>query len=456
VSRLRSGRFDEARSLQESIAVDAKPHPALPVDTDIEEVLFWLGACQTVLSDEVTAGETWRRLTREFPESRWAWRAAAHLADPPSAEGLAFRLRRPDDAVLEFLATPPREPLASSEIARGVQSVTSFLLRHQREDGSWRSTPAEMGAAAYRTDVLTAAVTAICGRALLMLPGDDARAAARRALSYVAQWSLAQGQERDTTLLLDYGPWGYAYALRFVGMCAEAKLETSHDLDRARASLISALKLSQMEGGGWNYRVFTSVNGDTTSTNQSASFMTATVALALMEAARHGDPVPGEMIDAALDCLEQMRGPEDRFEYFLSHGQAAQHFATAAGSAGRGPVCTLALYKGGRATVDDLRESLETFATHLPSYARERGKSLMHAAPDGQGSHYLLFDYSWSATTLAELPASERDVYRKPLIDCVLQARLSGGSFLDNAINGRHYGAGMALEALQALADAAP
>ena len=83
-----------------------------------------------------------------------------------------------------------------------------------------------------------------------------------------------------------------------------------------------------------------------------------------------------------------------------------------AGSAGRGPVCTLALLHGGRAEVEDLRTALDLFARHRGTYTRERGKSLMHCGSEGQGSHYLTFDYAYAAQAVSLLPSEERGRYR--------------------------------------------
>ena len=85
---------------------------------------------------------------------------------------------------------------------------------------------------------------------------------------------------------------------------------------------------------------------------------------------------------------------------------------------------------------------------HRTSYARETGKSLMHAAPHGQGSHYLMFDYCCAAQAVATLPPDERRPYRTALLEILLRARTADGGFLDNPINGSHYAAGMALRTI--------
>jgi len=444
IGRMRAGAFAEARKL-----LVATPRAGAAVGP---EALYWSGACATALGDVDAATASWRELVEEHGESRWAWWAAAQLLREPAAERMARQLRRPDDETLAFLRIPAADPLASADLLQAVREGTAYLLQHQRADGSWRSTPAEMGAGAYRTDPLTAAVTAIGGTSLLLVGEGRCTPAVRRALDFVTSWCLEQATPGDDDFLLDYSPWGHATALRFLASCARMGLVSVDELRLPVAALVSALERTQVSGGGWNYRVWTAVDTGRQPTGESASFMTAAVVLALIEARDLECEIPEALVERGLACLEDMRTEGTGFEYFLADQQDAHRWSTEAGAAGRGPVCTLALYRGGRADLDELRESLDVFLRHRASYAREQGKSIMHAAPDSQGSHYLLFDYAWSAQALAELPRSEQSVYREALLEDVLAARVSDGSFLDNAINGRHYGAGMALEALLTLA----
>ena len=75
----------------------------------------------------------------------------------------------------------------------------------------------------------------------------------------------------------------------------------------------------------------------------------------------------------------------------------------------------------------------------------------MHAGPDGEGCHYVLFDFAGAAAAVAELDAEERDRVREVLLDSILAMRTEDGAFLDFAMIGSDYGAGMARIALGAL-----
>ena len=73
----------------------------------------------------------------------------------------------------------------------------------------------------------------------------------------------------------------------------------------------------------------------------------------------------------------------------------------------------------------------------------------MHCGAQGQGSHYILFDYAWAAATAAELPPDGETRVR--LTQLLLDCRRDDGSFLDTPVNGPAYGTAQALLALDAL-----
>jgi hypothetical protein len=443
---LHGGWFTIGRTQFASWLRDNPDHPG------VAEALWWISACEAAEGQSSEAEASWRRLVEDFPDQRWAWLAAVQLSDPPEADAMARRLRGEDGATLAFLRTPVPGPLDSSETGVAREHATAFLLAEQRDDGSWRSPPAELGATLYRTDGLTAAVTAICALGLMDQPGEAPRFAVRRALTFVQAWSEAQGETRDSPLLLDYGPWGYAYGLTLLASAVEAGRSEREPAEAAVERLLAALEPCRMAGGGWTYRVRRQgAGGAVASTRESASMMTAGVVHALLDAREAGFEVPQELITGGLDTLEYMATADTGYEYFLTPDADAQRITTATGAAGRGPVCTLALVRAGRADVAALRAELDEYADHLDVLVRETGKSVMHAGPDGLGSHYLMFDHAWAARAALHLPSVERAPLQESLRAAVLAGRRADGSFLDNAINGRHYGTGMALMALELL-----
>jgi hypothetical protein len=156
------------------------------------------------------------------------------------------------------------------------------------------------------------------------------------------------------------------------------------------------------------------------------------------------------VLDPAVDALGRMRGEDGTFAYFLFHETGAAEAGTAAaGAVGRGPVCELALRAAGESTPARLGSAVSAFLEQRHLFAAEQGKVLMHAGPDGQGSHYLLFDYAHAALAQAELGGGGPG--RVKVRELVLACRQPDGSFLDTPILGRAYGTAMALLALRAL-----
>ena len=120
-------------------------------------------------------------------------------------------------------------------------------------------------------------------------------------------------------------------------------------------------------------------------------------------------------------------------------------------AAGRGPVCALALLRGGAGTKDELRVSLQTFDEQRATLAREWGKDVCHTGKEGQGAHYLFYDWAFAAAAVRELPGSERSRWRKPLLTDILAVHDAEGGFADMPSLGRAYGTAMALMALRDL-----
>lgn len=444
--RLRMRRPHRALKAIESATILPGDHARLP------QALFLKGAALAAGSGNKPAANVWIELLKRFPRSRWAWQAAGLMSRSAFQQGTPPILHWPSGETIDFLRSPPPEVLPADRLKQARRDVVEYLIRHQRSDGCWRSAPDELEASLYRTDSLRVAVTAVSARALLPHRRDPrVRKAATAAVTFTRSWAEAERIRGVKPFLYDYSAWGYAYALRLFADAVREGLVDRDDLEPAVDALIGVLKRMQMDGGGWNYRVATIVGGRRQLTNQSASFMTATVILALLDVREAGFVVPEQLLTTSLDCLARCRGPRGVFEYFLTHDAESRRTALEEGAAGRGPVCTLALLRGGKGSPDAVRQSLDLFMKYRGRYARETGKSLMHAAPGGQGSHYLLFDYAWAAEACGELPEGDRAMYQTRLRELVLRTHRRGGAFLDNPINGVHYGAAMALEAINLL-----
>ena len=70
---------------------------------------------------------------------------------------------------------------------------------------------------------------------------------------------------------------------------------------------------------------------------------------------------------------------------------------------------------------------------------------------EGEGSHYLMFDYAWCSAAYATLDPSRREGLRQPLLEQILGARTEAGGYLDNPLIGDRFGTAAALWAFSQL-----
>ncbi|MBI4613337.1 MAG: hypothetical protein HY720_06970 [Planctomycetes bacterium] len=442
---IRLGRIEEAR---DRLAGTLERHPE---HVRVPEVLYWLGACEHRLQGKAAAEKRWRELASAFPDSPWAWRAAGTLLGTAFGLGAGVPLEWPSDAVLASRREVAAERLPINQAAKAKEAAVAYLLKSQRADGSWTS-PTELSVAYVgRPNEFTDAVTALAALALFEEGGEDEegpKAAVRRALDFLlashARWQ-ALG---ELPLFMDYRVWSQALTLAFLARCRVAGIGDRAALDRTMGELVGGLSKKERTGGGWSYLLRTDLAG--ARIEQSISFVTATVLLSLLSARAAGAEVPVPLLERAAACLEGMRNPDGTYEYMTrgADGAAAEH---PAGAAGRGPLCALALFRAGRADARELRRSLELFVLHRETLDRERGKSLLHTGPQGQGSHYVLFDYAFAALAAASLPAGEREPYPAAILSGVLAARSIDGSYRDQERQGSDYGTAMALLAFRNL-----
>jgi hypothetical protein len=443
----------------------------VPADHADAEQAAYLKGTLLVNQDRRAAEQTWQELVQSHPESRFAWLAAWQLQTealihghpasnelPPAAVLAASYLGTeaslhghsgthdwPSADVLASLHRRKREVLPASAADRAERSALAFLLAGQRRDGSWICPEEVMNTASAHTDPFVIAISALCARALLPFVNEPGvRDAMRRTLAFLRS---VRREPEQPTLVADNTVWSKPCLLLFLASAIEAGVAEPTEWRAVIGELVGELASKQKPNGGFAYYQ----SGDDTGfvmANSSISFLTAFVLVALAATQDAGVEVPGDMIDRAVACLERMKNPDGTFQYRLARGDdkaVAPRTPQPIGSAGRGPLCTLALRLFDKADAADLRRALDQFMTHRQSYLKEQGKTLMHCGREAVGSHYLLFDYVFAASAIALLPAAERSQYRTALLDQVLSARSDAGSYTDNPILGDHYGTAMAL-----------
>ena len=401
-----------------------------------------------------------------------------------------------DDALAQqaaTLAAPPPlaiagpEPEASSplpveQVVASIGRGVDFLTQSQRKDGAWGSAESQRyygitapipGAHnAFRTAVTSLALVALID-ASSQLEGDRL-AAAQSAIEKGQDWLLefgdelrraapdAYGQRRDShthqrTFTL-YNVWGHAYAIHALVSLydrAEGDPELQAKLKSALEYQVDRLRRCAFLNGGWGY--YDMVARTKTPSGSPISFTTATVLIALQEAAELEVSFPQELTQKALDSILRQRYPDFAYaygEYLRFHPRIGIN--RPAGSLGRSQVCNLALRMYGDTQVTD--EVLRTWLDRLVarngwlSMSRKRhipGES-PHFADFSVAGYFFYYGHFYAAKCIEELPAAEQPFYQDHLANILVPLQEKDGSWWDFLLYDYHQaaGTGMAVSTL--------
>ncbi|MEQ8767278.1 MAG: hypothetical protein RL885_25430 [Planctomycetota bacterium] len=395
---------------------------------------------------QVAEGEAmWRRLVDDFPQSRWAWPVAAAMSSPGYRAGYSARLRWPEEDLVAGILHQPAEPVPALEQA--YRSALAYLLSKQRDNGAWVS-PTEAARAYEATpDPIADGITAICARSLIPAKKKkEARDAIRLAIERL---QFCRDRDRLAPKLpqfMDYSVWSWPAIGWLLADALDAKLIEREVAEPWIEELLAGLAELQKGGGGWSYYLTQDLDSDAPPFNVSMSFTTAWVLLALKRIEEVGIELPDEMASRGVACLERMRGQNGAFEYLVAHDAEGLPRRTGlVGASGRGPGCELALLRWGKSSTDRLETALEVFSEHRHLLRKEQGKRLMHAGPDGLGSHYPMFDYYLAALAAGEVEPERSGRLRREISHTIVSSRGADGSYVDNPMIGRAYATAMAL-----------
>lgn len=426
-----------------------------PARPEALEAAYLLGVLDYFAGDVPEAEGRWRALVAEHADSRWGLEAAALLLQPET-QLEDFLLQRSDPELLASLASVPLASSAKADRgssgAAALDNALAWLVERRSGNGSWLD-PSEIEAGAGPANSISVAIDVLGARALLAhrerRPLDLAQET-RRALAAARASLRGRGQPYYMT----YEVWSDALALELVVDLLEAGAAEVDELRALGAELAAALATRQRTNGGWSYFDAVSLEPGAAKPEQSISFVTATVVLALLRAREAGIQVDEQRLERGLDSLEAMRSEAGVFAYMLFSFQPRAPAETElSGAAGRAPLCELALYRAERSDPENLHAALAQFFEHSASLAKEAGKALMHCGPEGEGSHYVLYDYASAARAIAALPAADQKRYRGRLLALLEATRRTDGAFTDGPVLGPASGTAMALLAFSELGE---
>ena len=423
--------------------VAAKTAPgadALAGDLAYDEIDFLIKVAR--LDDAKSAAVAFTKAYPSDPRSAALAQFVAAIATfPYPPETLRFSPR----AVVDSMLPVAFAPLPAAETKRASADGADWLVKTQRADGSWPS-PTQYGSNLDpQWDALAVAISALCTEALRShLDRPRAPEAFERALGFLSKAVVARRKSPFNPGVLDYSPWAWSALVSALARASEGDAARKEKLAPTLAAAVEGLAACATKDGGFTYITATTL-ATQPGAAPSTSFTTAYALHALLDARDAELPFDEALLDGALALLAKCKGGDGAFAYTVLGDPLRD------GAVFRGPLCVHALLRAGNADERDLAAALEKFRDRLAVLTHERGHTLMHCGPQGEGSHWILFDLWTAAAAARELPADARAPYRALLLPEVLAARRADGAFCDMPLLGPACGTAQALLALREL-----
>ncbi len=276
--------------------------------------------------------------------------------------------------------------------------------------------------------------TAICSWALLKIPAFRSskltQAAVKRGRDFIVASLKDPLMSPGFNSTYDVRGWGHAYGLQFLLEArSSGKLGSRKAFDEPIRKLVSILESTEIVRiGGWNY----SRRGGGSKSSPPSTFMTAATLQALFAAAASGFKVDPDVVDRALDSLEDARLDSGAFQYATyPRVKSGRGFEDVPGAVGRMPLCEVTLYLAGRGKVERIRSSLEAFFEHWGELEKRRKKTGTHEPPYMIAPYYFFFAHYYAAQAIELLPTRLRTAYRQRLYKLLWKIRESDGGWND-------------------------
>ncbi|MDA1007550.1 MAG: terpene cyclase/mutase family protein [Planctomycetota bacterium] len=358
----------------------------------------------------------------------------------------------------------PAQPLWSS--AASMHMALEWLIANQQPNGAFgspaSSRPNEIwldGMASHRA--FQGATTALCAMALIEPARSDARAKAT--LDLAVQWMIDEEPIGAASGGTFYDTWAHTYLID----CGVRLLREPNRADQSNAIRMMVQReidfslRRQSIDGGWGYYDFQGTFERPTG-NETTSFNTGAMILALRAARDAGLRVDSVRLDRAVKRLELFRLPDGAFVY----GTYAKYrpgvgFNRPSGTSGRLQVCHLALFESHAGGVEQ-RELVEGLC-HLRDRHHYieigRGRPIPHEAFYSTSGYYYFFGHYYASGVIEQLTdATERTAFRDWLDQNMRRVQHPNGSWFDYPLYGygHAYATGFGLLTMQRLASMDP
>jgi hypothetical protein len=403
------------------------------------EARFLRGAALHRMNRQPEAVETWKRLAESAPESPWAPKAAAEAEGwGPFSRGFEEYGYLPRDAVPEDLAAIAGTQRARSEADADwlARRSVRYLLERQNPDGGFDDSNYDFGGRDSLPDVYVS-VTALAGLALLEwshVEPDRVAAAVARAAAYL------EDEKHCATDNLQERVWAHSYRALFFARLAAGGGPLAERASGKLKDVVKRLEALQGDGGRFAHEY-------------PNPFATATALHALKTAERAGIAPSPRTLSAGAAALAGSRGDDGTYSYGFGRTPGSRNVDM---SAGRMPICELALLLCGTSSQEKLAAAVGT--SHDRHGALEQARKYDdHAPPHGIGGFFFWYDVVGRCLAIEAIAdAEKRRAFLERERRLLLRIPEIDGRFVDSHELGKPYGTAMGLLSLKLTAPGGP
>jgi hypothetical protein len=416
--------------LRGALALFAKRAKKMP------EAAYFEGVCLHMTQQTTKGDSAWRRLAKRSSENRWAWKAKIELDRwGPFINGFEEYRSYPQWAYQTPLNQNTQLPGTLERAPEMTARAIDVLLSLQRDNGGWTESRYDFGGVDGLPNVHVA-VTALSAMALLEWE-SIAPKKIRNALDAADRflWNEKNTNPDDNDELI----WAHTYRLMYLSRLLQARPQKKARIVKKMAEITRLIVRLQGKRGDYAHEY-------------PNPFATALTIHALNLARQAKVPVPKKVIARAAEAVERCRGEDGTYSYGAARRKGG---GTMQGSAGRMPLCELALLIEGKSTQARLGAALAASFEHghLQEAVRKYDD---HADRWANGGFFFWFGIQMRAEALRTYNGDDREALRKQLRDLVLRIHEVDGSWIDSHEIGKSYGTAMGLITLKDVLDIKP
>ena len=364
------------------------------------------------------------------------------------------------------VVAPSEKPMISAaEIAQAAsdsfEKGIGWALANQRANGNWGSLESTRRREIF-LDTLAShlafqtATTAIVTWALIepARTKPECRAALERGFAALTI-KPPPGRASGKTF---YSVWAHNYLIYLsAAVQADPTLTAFHATWKTIGETeIALVRREQGADGGWGYYDF-NFTGENPSGNESTSFNTAAMILALRSAQEQGAVIPPGTIEDATRAISRMQLPSGAFAYgTYAELNPRADYNKISGSSGRLQSCNVALNAvgAGKVTAETLMRGVQHLRDTHQYIEIGRGRVMPHESFYRNSGYYYYFDHYYAACALAAVPPSaERAELVRWLTEVMVHDQNPDGSWFDYPLYGygKAYATGLGLLTLEIL-----